>query len=165
MDASAQTLARQLLDQHVPHQGSPRSTPNAAITQHIQTLPASGEVKAGLLLLNGEWDLAHQQTQALKSAAAAHWHALVHRHEPDPWNSNYWYRQTGDSPIFAGLVQTLGTLDASQLSTLAPGGQWKPALFTEAFEAHKADDTHWVHTLDQEEKRLLMAHCLGVETL
>ena len=38
------------------------------------------------------------------------WHAVMHRREPDPSNSKYWWRQVGPHPVLARLREHAPTL-------------------------------------------------------
>jgi hypothetical protein len=60
-------------------------------------------VLAGLLLYLNCWDEAHDIAQNLETPEGSYWHALVHRMEPDAWNSQYWFRRVGRHPIFQDL--------------------------------------------------------------
>ncbi|MGA2118348.1 MAG: hypothetical protein ABSH56_26795 [Bryobacteraceae bacterium] len=58
---------------------------------------------AGLYLYFSCWEDAHRVAQDIPSAEGSYWHAMVHRQEPDAWNSGYWFRQTGRHAIFPAL--------------------------------------------------------------
>jgi len=59
---------------------------------------------AGLWLFAGEWERAHEVAQDLATREGSYWHAIVHRLEPDAWNSKYWFRQVGGHAIFPELA-------------------------------------------------------------
>ena len=126
--------------------------PQAALTERIAQSTAPGEIRAGLAHLNGDWDLAHRISQALDSAEGAHWHALVHRHEPDFPNSKYWLRRAGDSAIYPALREAAQA--AGQVVQVAPGGVWDPYLFTDCFADPAMRD--WTRPLDALEAELLL---------
>ena len=71
----------------------------------VKRLAASESVKAGLYLYCSCWDEAHTTADAVENSDGYFWHAIVHRQEPDPGNSAYWFRKTGDHPIFPKLAQ------------------------------------------------------------
>lgn len=86
---------------------------------------------AGLLLYLGEWNRAHEAAQELHTPEGAYWHALVHRQEPDAWNSNYWFRQAGRHPIFPALAEA-----ARARSPEFHGmREWQPSRFVEHCES------------------------------
>jgi hypothetical protein len=60
-------------------------------------------VRAGLYVYFGCWDEAHTVAQDLETPEGSYWHAIVHRLEPDAWNSAYWYRKVGRHAIFPSL--------------------------------------------------------------
>jgi hypothetical protein len=144
------TSARELADRL--QAGAPRP----ALTPLIEGCACAEEVRAGLFLLNGDWKRAHQVAQRIRSPIGAHWHALVHRHEPDEANSRYWLRQVGNSPIYPALAQA--AREAGQEAPLTPDGQWDPQRFTDCY-AEPAHD-RWTRPLDRLELRALLEHCL-----
>jgi hypothetical protein len=60
-------------------------------------------VKSGLYIWNDCMDESHAIAQNIKAAEGSYFHAIIHRREPDYWNSGYWFRKTGDHPVF-GLI-------------------------------------------------------------
>ena len=146
---SARELAR-LLD---------ASRPQPDLTAAIQRCACTGELRAGLFLINGDWVQAHVVSQELSSPLAAHWHALVHRHEPDFPNSKYWLRKVGDSPIYPRLAELAG--DPAGAAGVVTDGRWEPYLFTDQFAAGNPGD--WTRQTDQMEMQLLLEYCLSRE--
>lgn len=59
--------------------------------------------QAGLWLAFGFWDESHAVAQDLHTPDGSFWHAILHRREPDAWNSKYWFRQVGSHPVLAQL--------------------------------------------------------------
>jgi hypothetical protein len=128
-----------------------------ALTAEIDACACPLEVKAGLHLLNGDWKRAHGLAQEIDTPVGAHWHALVHRHEPDLENSRYWLRRVGESPIYPVLAEAARR--AGQAERVAPGGRWDALRFTECL-ADPANDA-WTRPLDELELRTLLEHCLA----
>jgi len=58
---------------------------------------------AGLWLLFDFLDESHEISQSLPDEWGAYWHGIMHRREPDAWNSKYWLRRIGDNPIATEL--------------------------------------------------------------
>ncbi len=99
--------------------------------QH-ELFPAAHEpaaALAGLHLYLGNWDAAHAAADSAQRPSNYFWHAIVHRQEPDSWNSAYWFGKTGAHPVFAALCE-----EAAQLGYDA-GTAWDPAAFIEYCEA------------------------------
>ena len=84
---------------------------------------------AGLLLIAGCWEDAHQVSQDLNDAEGGYWHALLHRMEPETWNSDYWFRRVGVHPIFAELFpNATDVIRRHPRAGLELQSQWKPSL-------------------------------------
>ena len=64
---------------------------------------AAAALHAGLWLYFDFLDESHNVSQDVKTAEGSFWHAIMHRREPDPGNSKYWWRQTGDHPVLDRL--------------------------------------------------------------
>lgn len=45
----------------------------------------------------------HSISQEISGPTGAFWHAIMHRREPDAWNSKYWFRQVGSHPVLKKL--------------------------------------------------------------
>jgi hypothetical protein len=93
----------------------------------IELLPegrAAEAARSGLFLYFGCLDEAHEISQGLESPEGSYWHAILHRQEPDPDNSAYWFRRVGSHPIFPALRDT-----AQQL-----GVAWDPFTFIDFCE-------------------------------
>ena len=127
-------------------------------SRRIAAWNGPAQIKAGLALANGDWELAHRLAQGMTCPVGAHWHALVHRHEGDFPNSRYWLRLAGDSPIYPLLAQAAQEEGVAEL--VAPGGRWDPDLFTGYFAGGGGQP--WVKTLDALEIRSLLAQQVAV---
>ncbi len=84
---------------------------------------------AGLYLYFSRWDEAHETADSAQGPEGCYWHAIVHRMEPDPGNSAYWFRQTGRHAIFPKLRE-----EAAGLGYDA-GREWDPFGFVEYCES------------------------------
>jgi hypothetical protein len=85
---------------------------------------------AGLLLFAGCWNAAHELVDDRQTPDACYWHAIIHRMEPDTWNSDYWFRQVGYHPLFPAVLDV-----ARRLAGAHPEGrlrfdpEWNPSVF------------------------------------
>ncbi len=64
---------------------------------------------AGLWLLANELDRSHRVSQDLPTQEGSFWHAIMHRREPDAWNSKYWWRRVGNHPVLRELADRAPT--------------------------------------------------------
>jgi hypothetical protein len=67
--------------------------------------------------------------QDLETKEGSYWHAIVHRQEPDPGNSGYWFRQVGKHPIFPALRARAAEIGV-EFDDL-----WNPVAFIDYCEA------------------------------
>jgi len=80
-------------------------------------------------------DEAHEVAQSDGSAEGSYWHAIVHRQEPDPGNSSYWFRRVGKHAIFPALLEGARAVEAASPSAkLDLSGVWDPFAFIEVCE-------------------------------
>lgn len=105
-----------------------------------------------MFLINGDWSRAHETAQALQSPAAAYWHALVHRQEPDFSNSKYWLRQAGASPVHARLLEAARA--EGKLEVVAPNGVWDAMRFTDCYA--RPSERDWTRRIESIELSALL---------
>lgn len=92
--------------------------PDRSVRDHLQALTAASLVttkavdagmvtacRAGLWLAFDYLDESHTISQGLHTAEGSFWHAIMHRREPDAWNSKYWWNRVGAHPVLAQLRQ------------------------------------------------------------
>lgn len=60
---------------------------------------------AGLWLRFNCLDESHGVSQELDTSEGSFWHAILHRREPDPGNSKYWWRRVSSHPVLRQLVE------------------------------------------------------------
>jgi hypothetical protein len=60
---------------------------------------------AGLWLRFNHLDESHGISQELPTPEGSFWHAVLHRREPDPGNSKYWWHRVGSHPVLRQLVE------------------------------------------------------------
>jgi hypothetical protein len=119
---------------------------------------------AGLALQLGDWNAAHTIAQDVSNQEGSYWHGIIHRMEPDYWNSNYWLRRVGSHPIHAELREAA----VSILQTMPVEGwtvptSWSFEVFNEWVEdalatrnAMKSNAATAIHT---REIQFLFAFC------
>ena len=60
---------------------------------------------AGLWLYHDGLAESHAISQELDTPEGSFWHAVMHRREPDAWNSEYWWRKVGPHPVLDRLCE------------------------------------------------------------
>ena len=101
---------------------------NAQATILFPNSRAPEAALAGLYLYFSCIDQAHEIAQDISTAEGSFWHAIVHRQEPDPGNSRYWFRNVGIHPIFAALRQAAAGIGVDF------GPRWDPFAFIDLCE-------------------------------
>jgi hypothetical protein len=111
---------------------------------------------AGLYLYFSCWDEAHATAQDIATPEGSFWHAIVHRQEPDDWNSGYWFRQVGRHAIFPRLAERAAEFGIG-------GGRWDPmefiAICAEARKSPGSDAERRALEVQRIEWQLLFDHC------
>lgn len=115
-------------------------------------------LKAALLLWNDHLHEAHTLAQAIPSPDGSFLHAVMHRREPDYFNSKYWWRRVGTHPSFEALARRareyVSSGDYKELErTLVPTGKWDPFAYVDACEeALRTRNAKQIETLQQLQK-------------
>lgn len=111
---------------------------------------------AGLWLYFSCFTESHEIAQELHTPEGSYWHGIVHRQEPDNWNSAYWFRRVGKHPIFEPLSQA-----AAALGYPAKPGPWDPFAFIEFCSGARAgrEDASLAQQIQRAEWQLLFSHC------
>ena len=85
---------------------------------------------SGLWLAYDFLDESHRISQEIDTATGSYWHGIMHRREPDPGNSGYWFRKVGRHPVFEPLGRAIATHHAALLRDAA----WDPFAFIQMCE-------------------------------
>jgi hypothetical protein len=106
---------------------------------------------AGILLIAGCWDDAHQVSQDLNDAEGSYWHALVHRMEPETWNSDYWFGRVGPHPIFPPvLARAADVIRRHPQTGLELRNRWEPSLMNSWCDrARESKDSEFISAVTE----------------
>jgi len=112
----------------------------------IQSKSDATALRAGILQINDYLDESHNNSQSVegrgRNNAGDYWHAIMHRREPDYWNSKYWFRRVGSQSLFADLADRVATIlescDSSQAQSwqlqLGAPDSWDSMVFVDLCE-------------------------------
>ncbi|GEM_PF-213279 len=96
-------------------------------------------VRALTLLWHDHLDAAHALVQSRPEPEAGFIHAMMHRREPDYWNSKYWWRRVGAHAVFAELAHRaqprltahLRAVTNNAAAALIRNARWQPETFVD----------------------------------
>ncbi len=94
---------------------------------------------AGLWLYHDFLDQSHRITQSITTTTGSYWHAILHRREPDSWNSKYWFQRVVRHPVFPELCTAAralaqGERELAETRFLREQSQWDPFAFVDLCE-------------------------------
>lgn len=128
----------------------------------LESLSAPVSVLAGLWLYCGRFDRSHAISQELHTPEGSYWHAILHRQEPDDWNSGYWFKRVGAHAIFDELAAR-----AAAAGYAVPGA-WDPEAFIRFCAAAReegGDRERLAREVQHIEFELLLERCAGRERM
>jgi len=113
--------------------------------------------QAGLWLYCGFFDESHSIAQDVKTADGSYWHAILHRMEPDAFNSGYWFRRVGQHPVFPEVHA------AAEALGYPAGSRWDPLAFIDACERVTPSNQTLLQQVQLAEWQLLFHYCAKAE--
>lgn len=159
MSETLLTAYKALLNTPTPPALGPGPRPKVKSVSSLETatdnlarehgLPAreAALLNALVLLWHDHLEPAHAIVQGIADADGSLVHAMMHRREPDYWNSKYWWQKVGSHPAFTPLGARgraiLTAYDREDLAArLLAGGRWDPKAFVDfCQEATTSHDT------------------------
>jgi hypothetical protein len=113
------------------------------VTAHIKT-HSLGSIEGRLLeslglLWHDHLDLSHQISQEIKTVEGSYVHGMMHRREPDYWNSKYWFRNAGALTTAAKIGEqihaVLGADNSTSKAVVTENALYSPSNFVDACES------------------------------
>jgi hypothetical protein len=90
---------------------------------------------SGLLLWNDCEQEAHTLAQNIDTPEGSYFHAIIHRREPDIWNSDYWFKRTGAHPVFPLIYDFVKkSAPENTIKKILKTSSWEPEVFNKAVE-------------------------------
>lgn len=102
---------------------------------------------SGIWLYHNYLDESHRLSQSLHDHSGSFWHAIMHRREPDAWNSKYWFDRINLHPVYETLHAEVRLLACQQgdalpreANFLREQAVWNPHRFVDLCEAVRLGD-------------------------
>lgn len=135
--------------------------------QRIRDRSMAEACLAGLWLYFDDLEASHRISQSLNHATGNYWHSIMHRREPDAWNSKYWLDRTGRHPVFPALCRAARELTRdsdlpAEARFLRDRSEWDPYAFVDLCEAArtgKSATAPLCRRVQQAEWQLLFDYC------
>ena len=108
--------------------GTPNEPLRAKLAAFTGTDEMSRALHAALWLYHDFLHESHEISQELHSPTGSLLHAIMHRREPDAWNSKYWFRRVREHPVYAEIGAAAKELGYGN-------GTWDPMTFVDDCEA------------------------------
>ncbi len=129
-------------------------TPNEAMRPKLAALTGLPPAcMAGLWLYHDFLDESHSISQNIHSPNGSFWHAIMHRREPDPSNSKYWWVRVGAHPVLQQLVEQAPALRYKYTNP------FDFVDFCEEIRGSGSGDEKLASRVQLLEWQLLFAHC------
>jgi hypothetical protein len=145
------SIAPLLIPERLPELGP--GSPNLATKPVLQSLKTSPLCLAGLWLYHDFLDESHTISQGLDTKEGSFWHAIMHRREPDPSNSKYWWRMVGAHPVIEQLQAESPALGYTYISPFAF------VDFCERVRGSGTKEEGLARSIQRLEWQLLFDHC------
>ena len=113
---------------------------------------------SALWLAHNFLDESHDISQELHTPTGSLLHAIMHRREPDAWNSKYWWKRVGAHDIFPELAKY-----AAELGYVQRGTNWDPLQFVDDVEAARGSGSEGERLLEavqHAELKLVVINCI-----
>ena len=134
-------------------------SPVTAVRPALAVLTLSPPCRAGLWLYFDFLDESHKISQEDEGHPDRDfWHAIMHRREPDPSNSKYWWRRVGPHPVLDRLREHAPTLGYPFSTPEAVGD------FCERVRGSGTADEELAKRVQLLEWQLLFDHCYRLAT-
>ncbi|MGI9213519.1 MAG: hypothetical protein ACR2HF_13690 [Methylococcaceae bacterium] len=124
---------------------------------------------SGLWLYHNYLDESHRLSQSIHDRTGSFWHAIMHRREPDAWNSKYWFDRINQHPEYEALHAEVQLLASQQGQTLpqeagflCKQAGWNPHGFVDLCEATRLGRVNAEAlslNIQEIEWKLLFAYC------